>query len=98
MSLYVYDAGTKQVSLALQSDGLDIKSASAGPDAIVYEQFGSIHIFDPASGKQSAVNIHVTGDFPAVRPHFADAADQIQNADISRQLVRAPFLKREAKS
>ncbi len=91
VSLYVYDAGTKQVSLALQSNGLDIKSASAGPDAIVYEQFGSIHIFDPASGKQSAVNIHVTGDFPAVRPHFVDAGDQIQNADISPTGARAVF-------
>jgi tricorn protease len=91
VSLYVYDLATKKVSLALQSNGMDIKSASAGPDAIVYEQFGSIHVFDPASGKQSAVNIHVTGDFPAVRPHFVDAGDQIQGADISPTGVRAVF-------
>ena len=51
VSLYVYDPGTKKVTLALQSNGVDIKSASAGPDAIVYEQFGSIHVFDPATGK-----------------------------------------------
>ena len=91
VSLYVYDDTTKKVSLALQSNGMDIKSASAGPDAIVYEQFGSIHVFDPASGKQSAVNVHVTGDFPAVRPHFVDAGDQIQAADISPSGARAVF-------
>ncbi|HTQ97950.1 MAG TPA: PDZ domain-containing protein [Candidatus Acidoferrum sp.] len=91
VSLYVYDDTTKKVSLALQSNGIDIKSASAGPDAIVYEQFGSIHVFDPASGKQSAVNVHVTGDFPAVRPHFVDAGDQIQAADISPSGARAVF-------
>jgi tricorn protease len=91
VSLYVYDDATKKVSLALQSDGMDIKSASAGPDAIVYEQFGSVHVFDPATGKQSAVHIHVTGDFPAVRPHFVDAGDQIQGADISPTGVRAVF-------
>jgi tricorn protease len=91
VSLYVYDPGTKKVSLALQSSGIDIKSASAGPDAIVYEQFGSLHVFDPATGKQNAVNIHVTGDFPAVRPHFVDGAEQIQAADISPTGARAVF-------
>jgi tricorn protease len=91
VSLYVYDPATKQVSLALPSNGLDIKSASAGPDAIVYEQFGSIHLFDPATGKQQAVNIHVTGDFPAVRPHYIDAGDEIHAADISPTGMRAVF-------
>ncbi len=91
VGLYVYDPGTKQVSLALPSNGQDIKSASAGPDAIVYEQFGSIHLFDPSSGKQQAVHIQVTGDFPAVRPHYLNAAEQIQNADISPTGARAVF-------
>jgi len=91
VSLYVYDPGTKQVSQALPSNGVDIKSASAGPDAIVYEQFGSIHVFDPAAGKQNAVPIHATGDFPAVRPHYVNAAEQIQNADISPTGARAVF-------
>ena len=38
VSLYVYDTKSKQVSAALTSNGMDIKSASAGPDAIVYER------------------------------------------------------------
>jgi tricorn protease len=91
VSLYVYDTGSKQVKRALSSNGLDIKSASAGPDAIVYEQFGSIYVFDPASGKGSAVNVHVRGDFPAVRPHLVNAAEQIENADISPTGARAVF-------
>ncbi len=91
VNLYVYDPGTRKVALALQSNGVDIKSAFAGPDAIVYEQFGSIHVFDPATRKENAVNIHVTGDFPAVRPHFVDAAEQIQAGDISPSGARAVF-------
>jgi tricorn protease len=91
VSLYVYDASSKQVKKALPSNGADIKSASAGPDAIVYEQFGSIHVFDPASGKDSAVNIKVTGDFPAVRPHLVNAGEHIENADISPTGARAVF-------
>jgi len=91
VNLYVYDVTTKQVSEAIRSNGADIKSASAGPDSIVYEQFGSIHLFDPATGQQHAVDIHVTGDFPAVRPHFVKAATHIENANISPTGMRAVF-------
>jgi len=91
VNLFVYDTGTKQVSEAVRSNGVDIKSASAGPDAIVYEQFGSIHLFDPTSGTEHAVDIRVTGDFPAVRAHFVKAAEQIQNANISPTGARAVF-------
>jgi tricorn protease len=91
VNLYVYDSASKQVKEALPSNGVDIKSASAGLDAIVYEQFGSIHVFDPSTGKQNVVNIHVTGDFPAVRPHYVNAAEQIEKAEISPTGARAVF-------
>ena len=91
VNLYAYDTKTKQVSAALQTNGVDIKSASAGPDAIAYEQFGSIHLFDPATGRQSVVNIHVTGDFPAVRPHYVNVGEKIENANISPTGARAVF-------
>ena len=91
VNLFVYDTGTKQVSEALRSNGVDIKSASAGPDAIVYEQFGSIHFFDPARGQEHAVDIRVTGDFPAVRAHFVKVAEQVQNANVSPTGARAVF-------
>ena len=91
VSLYAYDTKTRQVSEGLATNGMDIKSASAGPDAIVYEQFGSIHLFNPATGKENAVNIQVTGDFPAVRPHFVNAGDRIENANVSPSGARAVF-------
>ncbi len=91
VNLYAYDVKTKQVNEALPSNGEDIKSASGGPDAIVYEQFGSIHLFDPATGKQNVVSIRVSGDFPAVRPHFVNAGDRIENANISPTGARGVF-------
>ena len=89
VNLYAYDTKTKQVATAIASNGLDIKSASAGPDAIVYEQFGSVHIFDPATGKDNPVNISVSGDFPALRPHFVNVGERIENANISPTGARA---------
>jgi len=91
VNLYVYDTASKQVSAAIHSNGVDIKSASAGPGAIVYEQFGSIHLFDLASGQQHPVNIHVTADSPAVRPHFVSVGDRIENYNISPSGARALF-------
>ena len=91
VNLYVYDTKTKQVKAAIVSNGVDIKSASAGPDAIVYEQFGSIHLFDPATGQEHAVPIQVTGDFPAVRPHYVKVGDKIEDANISPTGARAVF-------
>ena len=91
VNLYLYDTKTKQVKAAIPSNGVDIKSASAGPDAIVYEQFGAIHLFDPATGQEHAVPIQVTGDFPAVRPHFVKVADKIESANISPTGARAVF-------
>jgi tricorn protease len=55
VNLYSYDIRTEQVSEVVRNNGADIKSASAGPDAIVYEQFGSIHVFDPKSGREHPV-------------------------------------------
>lgn len=91
VNLFSYNTTNKEVSQAIPSDGDDIKSASMGPDAIVYEQFGSIHLFDPATEQQHAVDIRVTGDFPAVRTHFEKVADHIENANISPTGVRAVF-------
>jgi tricorn protease len=91
VNLYGYDINTKQVSEVIHGNGEDIKSASAGPDAIVYEQFGSIHVFDPGSGREHTVSIQVTGDFPATRAHFVPVADRIQAAAISPTGARALF-------
>src|SRR5262249_28753589 len=68
VTLFAYDLSTKRVTQVLKNDGLDLKSASAGPGAIVYEQFGSIHLFDLASGESRLVPVRLSGDLPEVRP------------------------------
>jgi tricorn protease len=55
VSLFCYDTQSKQVRKVLENDGLDLKSAGAGPDAIVYEQFGSLHLYNLKSGKAKPV-------------------------------------------
>src|SRR5579864_8013001 len=92
VSLFAYDTKTKQVSEALHSDGLDFKGASAGPDAIVIEQFGAIKLYDLKTHQAKNIPIHVSGDVESVRPHFAKVdPKRIQNFGISPTGARAIF-------
>ena len=59
VSLFSYDPASKRVEQEVPNDGLDFKSASAGPGAIVYEQFGSLHLFDLATHQEHAVPITI---------------------------------------
>jgi tricorn protease len=90
-TLFSYDPKDKKVEQALASNGADIKSASAGPGAIVYEQFGSLNLFDPATGKSKAVAVTVPADLPNVRPHFKKVDSEITSATLSPSGARAVF-------
>src|SRR5215831_3335319 len=92
VSLFAYDAKTHEVSEAVRNTGLDFKSADAGADAIVYEQFGSLHLLDLQSGKTKAITVRVPGQFPEVLPHYEKLeAKRILNAAISPIGARAAF-------
>ncbi len=92
VSLFAYDTKTKQVTEALHSDGLDFKTASAGPDDIVIEQFGAIKLYDLNTHQARNISIRVTGDIDSVRPHFAKVEPKrIQNFNISPTGARAVF-------
>jgi tricorn protease len=91
-TLFDYDLKSQKITdLVKNNSDFDLKSASAGPGAIVYEQFGSLHLFDLKSGHERAVKVSITGDFPAERPHFERVARHILNANISPTGQRAVF-------
>lgn len=91
MSLFVYDTNSKAVTEVLKAESYDFKYASAGPGAIVVEQFGAIWLYDLNSGKAHKVDIRIAGDLPELRPRYANVANRIQNADISPTGQRAVF-------
>ncbi len=71
VSLFKYDTKGKQVQAVLENHGLDLKTLSAGPDGLVYEQFGSLHLYDLKSGQEHAVAVTIGGDLPHLVPHLA---------------------------
>jgi len=91
VTIFAYDTKTKKVRQVLQNNGLDLKSLSAGPDALVYEQFGGIYTLDLKTEKASRVAVEISADLPATRPHFEKVGDKIRSASISPTGVRAVF-------
>lgn len=91
VTLFSYDTRTKKVEQRIPNNGLDIKSAAAGPEAIVYEQFGSLNLYDLKSGKTKKLEISIQADLISVRPKYEKVAARIQNARISPTGARAVF-------
>jgi tricorn protease len=91
VTIFAYDTRSKTVKQVLENKGFDLKSLSAGPGDLVYEQFGGIYLFDPKTDKSTHVNIEIAGDLPATRPHFEKVGEKIQNANISPSGARAVF-------
>ena len=91
VTLFAYDTKSKSVKQVVENKGLDLKDVSAGPDALVYEQFGGIYLLEPRSGKATKVEIRISGDLPSTRAHYEKAGDKIQGAGISPSGVRAVF-------
>ena len=94
VTLFSYDPATKKVTQQLKNDGLDLKSASAGGGTIVYEQFGSLHLFDLESNKARRLDIKLAGDLSGVRPRYIKVANQISAAALSPTGARAVFQAR----
>ncbi len=84
VSLFSFDPETEEVKQVIDNHGYDLKTLSAGPGALVYEQFGSLHLYDLASHSEHAIPIAIHGDLPSLVPHLANiAAHDTQNIAVS---------------
>ncbi|MBS1702305.1 MAG: PD40 domain-containing protein [Armatimonadetes bacterium] len=78
-----YSTKSGRVSVEIPGSGFDIKSASAGPGAIVYEKLGSIQLFDLKTHQSHRVPIQIHADFPEVRTEFKDVKGQMTGYSLS---------------
>lgn len=75
VSLFQYDTSTKQVAQLVENHGYDLKSVGAGPGALVYEQFGSLHLYELGTHQDHVVPVTIRGDLPSLAPHLANAPE-----------------------
>jgi tricorn protease len=90
-TLYGYDTRGKRVARRIENKGLDIKYASAGPRAIVYEQFGGLGLYDLATGRTAPVPVTLAGELTAAMPHWVPVGDKLLHPALSPTGVRAAF-------
>ncbi len=90
-TLFSYHPATHQVRKELENTGYELISASVGPDAIVYEQFGALHTFNPRTGQNKKIDVRLTADFPSIRPRYEKVVRKITNASVSPHGARAIF-------
>ncbi|MGH7979608.1 MAG: S41 family peptidase, partial [Limisphaerales bacterium] len=89
-TLFSYNVKTRKIKELIHNTGFDIISAGAGPGGIVYDQFGSLHLYDFATRTEHEVHVRIAADMPQLRPRFEKVtAEMIQNLDISPTGKRA---------
>ena len=90
-NIFSYNIGTKKVTQLTNHDDFDVMNASAGPDAVVYEQAGYIWLLDTKTGKSKRLDIEVSGDLPSTRVQFKKVDGMIRSAILSPTGTRAAF-------
>ncbi len=90
-TLYSYDLATRAVTRRITNTGLEIKYANAGPGAIAYAQFGSIGLYDLATGRTSTVNIHIDGELTETLADWARVGSHLGSASLSPTAKRVAF-------
>ena len=91
VNLFAFHTDTRQLEQLTRHDDYDIMNATAGPDSVVYEQAGYIHLFNLETGRSRQLEIEVRGDFPWAAPHWKKVTGLIRSASLSPTGVRAAF-------
>lgn len=93
-NLYSYRTDTKELKQLTRHSDHDVMNASAGSEAIVYEQAGYVHLLDIKTGEARRLTINVTGDLPWARAQFKRVATAIRDASLSPTGVRVALAAR----
>ena len=91
VTLFSYDTRSKKVEEEIRNKGLDFKSAGAGPDGIVIEQFGGLLLFDIKTRMTRPVSVKIAGDLPEVRERMVNLSRRLGSAHLSPNAARAVF-------
>ncbi len=94
-NLFSYDTGSKEVKQLTEFKDFPVlsasASASAGAGRIVFEQAGSLHLYDVAQGRSRRLTVGVATDLPELRERFAKGSQWIAADGVSPTGARAVF-------
>jgi tricorn protease len=82
-NLYAFDPAAKEVKPLTSFRDFPVLSASAGAGRIVFEQAGSLHLYDIAQGKSRRLTIGVATDLPELRERYAKGGRWVRGGAVS---------------
>jgi tricorn protease len=85
-NLHVFDPGTSNIEQLTSYDDFPVVNASTGAGRIVYEQAGRLHVFDPASRKDTILRVAASSDLRETRPRRVSNVDYVRNVSPSPTL------------
>ncbi|MEM0963530.1 MAG: protease, partial [Bacteroidota bacterium] len=89
MNVWSFEPATGALRQRTDFDGADVKWLSAGPDALVMEREGRLHLFDPATDRVETLSISIRGDFPWAAIQWEDVTNAVQAVSLSPTGQRA---------
>jgi tricorn protease len=90
-NLFAFDPASKKVEQLTRFTDFPVLSASAGAGRVIFEQAGSLHLYDVAQGKSRRLTIGVAADLPELRERFAKGSQWVFADGVSPTGARAVF-------
>ncbi len=90
-NLFAFDPATKKVEQLTDFKDFPVLAASAGSGKVVFEQAGSLHLYDVAQGKSRRLVVDVAADLPELRERFARGSRWVFADGVSPTGARAVF-------
>jgi tricorn protease len=90
-NLFSFDPASKAVKKLTDFKDFPILSASAGAGRVVFEQAGSLHLYDLAQGRSRRLMIGVATDLPELRERYAKGSQWVFGGAVSPTGARAVF-------
>ena len=91
MNLFRYKPGSQRVEQLTRFTDFHIRSMDAGHGAVVFEQAGALHLFEPSGSKLTRLKIQVRTDGLAATPRWQSVEGHVRDAEIAPNGKRAVF-------
>lgn len=91
LNIWAYDLDTKKTRRITKFTEYDVKWPSIGPDAIIFENAGQLHLLDLTDETSRAIPIQVPADLPRARTTLKSVSGNIETYGLSPSGKRALF-------
>jgi tricorn protease len=91
LNIWAYELRTRRTRQVTHFTEYDVKWPSIGPDAIVFENGGLLHLLDLDTETSKPLSIQVPTDLPQIRPELKNVSNRIESWSLSPTGKRALF-------